>query len=161
MFIVVNGNLGYFRGMQVCNKCSIAKPKSEFFFRDKRKGTLHRHCKQCYSKKRKSYYQEHYQKYQAAYKLRALSRNNRLRIELRKRLLEYLYDKSCTFCGVSDIRVLDFDHINPSEKAFSVARALTDCVAWDRILAEIKKCQILCANCHRIRTAEQFGWYRK
>lgn len=31
--------------------------------------------------------------------------------------------------------------------------------SWDEILDEIKKCEVVCANCHRIRTAKQFNWY--
>ncbi len=73
----------------------------------------------------------------------------------------YLADKQCAACGVSDVCVLDFDHINADDKSFSIARALSNTLSWDLILNEIAKCQILCANCHRIRTAKQFNWYRQ
>ena|SRR5215213_2972902 len=85
----------------------------------------------------------------------------KIKTELKARLLDFLSDKSCTACGISDPRVLDFDHINIEEKSFGIARGLTNAFNWVKILTEIEKYQILCANCHRIRTAEQFNWYRK
>lgn len=66
--------------------------------------------------------------------------------------------KGCEHCGIDDIRVLDFDHLDPKLKSFSIARAINESYSWDKILEEIKKCRILCANCHRIRTAEQYNW---
>ena len=73
-------------------------------------------------------------------------------------LYEYLAGKSCENCKFGDIRVLDFDHIDPATKRFSIARGINEAYAWEEILKEIKKCRILCSNCHRIRTAEQFNW---
>jgi len=75
-------------------------------------------------------------------------------------MLKFLADKSCIECGISDSRVLEFDHINPKAKSFSITRAINDTRKWENILLEINKCQILCANCHKIRTAEQQGWYK-
>jgi hypothetical protein len=76
-------------------------------------------------------------------------------------MLEYLSDKSCERCGVSDPRVLEFDHIDPKSKSFSIARGISDILSWENILVEIKKCQVLCANCHKIKTADEQHWYRK
>jgi len=144
-----------------CTNCGIIKTEQEFFFRDKRNGKLHSQCKTCYMNKRRTYYKDHYSKFAGTYRARAIARKHRVRSELRAKLLTYLRDKQCSVCGISDPRVLDFDHINSSEKSFGIARALTNTLDWRKILVEIKKCRILCANCHRIRTAEQFGWYRK
>jgi hypothetical protein len=32
--------------------------------------------------------------------------------------------------------------------------------AWATILAEIEKCEVVCANCHRRRTAARMGYFR-
>jgi hypothetical protein len=73
-------------------------------------------------------------------------------------MAEYMIDKGCEQCGIDDIRVLDFDHLDPKLKSFGIARAINASYSWEKIQEEIKKCRILCANCHRIRTAEQYSW---
>ncbi|CAN5395781.1 hypothetical protein BH10PAT3_BH10PAT3_3910 [soil metagenome] len=75
-------------------------------------------------------------------------------------MLDYLQDKSCVECGINDVRVLDFDHIDPTTKSFGIAKGIHNIISWPNILKEIEKCQILCANCHRIRTSEQNNWYK-
>lgn len=146
--------------MKVCTACQSTKQLTEYFIKDKKSGRLHSQCKQCYAAKRKLYYAEHYKKYGDKYRLRANARKALIRSQLRTQLLAYLSDKSCVVCGMSDPRTLDFDHLEQAEKSFGVAKAMSNIMPWDVILQEIKKCQILCANCHRIRTAEQFGWYK-
>ena len=88
--------------------------------------------------------------------LNAIKLKDRLRVQM----LEYLSSRSCAHCGIADIRVLDFDHIDPATKSFSIARAIANVSSWQKILAEIQKCQILCANCHKIKTAAEQKWYR-
>lgn len=57
----------------------------------------------------------------------------------------------CIDCGYADNAVaLDFDHRNPELKILGVSAMLT--YSWARIIAELDKCDIRCANCHRIRT---------
>jgi len=146
--------------MKVCTRCKVKKPESEYFVRDKTIGRLHAQCKSCYQQYRKTYYAGHYAKYGDSYRQRARMRHLRLRQDLRGRMTRYLADKFCEICGESDIRTLDFDHIIPAQKSFGIARAIASCLSWDAILAEIEKCRILCANCHRKHTATQQGWYR-
>jgi hypothetical protein len=82
----------------------------------------------------------------------------RFRVMIRKKLLEFLQDKSCLDCGEADPIVLDFDHVNPKEKFKSIARMLSGHYSWVKILTEIEKCEIRCANCHRRRSHVQFGY---
>jgi hypothetical protein len=71
-----------------------------------------------------------------------------------RKLLEYLKDKACLDCGEDNLMVLDFDHLPEYEKSFSIGRAITGSTrSWDSIFLEIRKCEIVCANCHRIRTS--------
>jgi hypothetical protein len=146
--------------VKICTKCRVEKPKSDYFVRDKRTNRLHAQCKECYALHRKTYYTEHYSKYGDLYRARARERHAQLRQELRKNMIHYLSGKSCEICGEDDPRTLDFDHIDPAQKSFGIARAIANCFAWTIILAEIEKCRILCANCHRKHTATQQGWYR-
>lgn len=146
--------------MKLCTKCNTLKLANDYFVRNKAKGRLHAQCKACYKNHRRSYHAGHYVKYRQNYLKRASARNLINRKKLRVKMLSYLQNKTCTICGFSDIRALEFDHINPNLKSFSIARALSDGCSWERILIEIKKCRIVCANCHKIRTAGQFKWYR-
>lgn len=77
--------------------------------------------------------------------------------EVRKQLQATLGAK-CLHCGIEDFRVLDFDHIDPMEKGFNISTKLH--LPIDELMIEVKKCQLLCANCHRIKTitARQFDW---
>lgn len=60
----------------------------------------------------------------------------------------------CTDCGVDyPPHILDFDHIK--DKSFGISRALQLGTKLDRIKEEIKKCEIVCSNCHRQRTYQR------
>jgi len=47
--------------------------------------------------------------------------------------------------------VMDYDHCR-GEKLFEIADSIKNPVSMERLLAEIAKCDLICANCHRIRT---------
>lgn len=64
---------------------------------------------------------------------------------------EYKLQRGCIDCGYAENAVaLDFDHRDPELKDKRLAIMLT--YAWARIVAELDKCDIRCANCHRIKT---------
>jgi hypothetical protein len=70
-----------------------------------------------------------------------------------EKMWDYLTTKSCHDCGIKDPRVLEFDHLPEYEKRFDIARAIAGSTrSWKLILEEIEKCDVICANCHRIRT---------
>ena len=60
---------------------------------------------------------------------------------------------ACWLCGYTrgpaGRRVLDFHHVRPAEKLFSLDRRHLINLAWRRVVAELRKCVLLCANCHR------------
>ena len=61
----------------------------------------------------------------------------------------------CVDCGYSDnTAALDFDHVR-GEKRHNVANMLT--LSDEILLAEIEKCEVRCANCHRVRSSEQLA----
>ncbi len=128
--------------------------------KDRRLGQLHTQCKECYKAHRRTYYAEHYAKYRDQYLLRAKLRRRRLRLEFRAKMLAYLSNKACVDCGETDLRVFELDHIDPTRKIFSVSQATTLGYAWEDVENELTKCRVLCANCHKKRTAQQFGWYK-
>jgi hypothetical protein len=72
---------------------------------------------------------------------------------------EKLRRGSCMDCGMEVTRenyvCFDFDHRDPVEKSFAVSSKSMD-VALSTLLAEFAKCDLVCANCHRLRTHKQF-----
>lgn len=54
----------------------------------------------------------------------------------------------CGKCGFSDKRSLDFHHRNEIDKSFGISDAVKSAFSQERILEEISKCDVLCANCH-------------
>ncbi|KKN68055.1 hypothetical protein LCGC14_0455090 [marine sediment metagenome] len=70
-----------------------------------------------------------------------------------ERLWELKKFTGCLRCELKDPRCLDFHHRDPDEKNRVVATMTAHC--WTTIKAEIAKCEILCANCHRIETFRQ------
>lgn len=62
---------------------------------------------------------------------------------------------ACVDCGlVSEYTaVYDFHHPNPEGKDFNVAKIYT--YRWETLMTELKKCVLVCANCHRIRHAKE------
>ena len=146
--------------MKECTSCQTEKPLSDFFVKDKKSGRLHTQCKDCYKEYRKTYYAQHYSKYKVEYLERAKNRRLKLREEFRDKMLIYLSDKNCEMCGECDNRVLEFDHLDPALKLFSISQAVRLGYGWNQVLDEISKCRILCANCHKKHTSNQYGWYK-
>jgi 5-methylcytosine-specific restriction endonuclease McrA len=70
------------------------------------------------------------------------------REKLRRMAREYKGGK-CMICGYKRYQgALDFHHLDPKKKAFGISvRGLTR--SWEKIQAEIEKCILVCANCHR------------
>lgn len=146
--------------MKTCTVCGVNKHEMDYFYRNKRNNKLHSQCKQCYVSKRRDTWKAYYYKHGSKYREKAVSRNREIKNKLREKMLKYLSDKSCSVCGISDVRVLEFDHKDPSTKSFAIAAAIANTRSWDKILTEINKCQILCANCHKIKTSSEQNWYK-
>lgn len=65
---------------------------------------------------------------------------------------KYKLSKGCEVCGYNkNSSALDFDHLIPEDKKFNLSTG-SMLLSLKRIIQEIRKCRILCANCHRIHT---------
>jgi hypothetical protein len=95
---------------------------------------------------------EHY----ALHKTEQREQQKNARRALRQKLWSYLSNQSCHDCGEKDIVVLEFDHLRDKKK--SISAMVNGLFSWDHILEEISKCEIVCCNCHRRRTAKRAGW---
>jgi hypothetical protein len=72
----------------------------------------------------------------------------------RVRVREYLLEHPCVDCSESDPVVLDFDHVRGTKEA-EVSSLVAMGASWGRILREIEKCEVRCANDHRRVTRER------
>jgi len=87
------------------------------------------------------------------------ARTRRANDENKRRLYAYLSSHPCVDCGEIDIRCLEFDRVR-SNKAYNIATLIKNAASWSKIEAEIAKCEVRCANCHRIKTLERGKWWR-
>jgi hypothetical protein len=81
-----------------------------------------------------------------------------MRLDLASRIVEYLKAHPCVECGETNPIVLEFDHLR--DKVDNVSTLVRRLSSWSAIEEEIAKCEVVCANCHRIRTAQRGGTYR-
>ena len=74
---------------------------------------------------------------------------------LRDYVILYKMTSVCADCGNGDWRVLEFDHRNPLDKSFTIAHGISHGgVGMPKLVEEIEKCDVVCANCHKIRHHE-------
>lgn len=132
-----------------CSTCQKEKPREEFYKKTK---TLYRSdCKGCHKEKTRPRSQKHYENNKAYYRKR---NNNKRRRHLARLVKEYkLTHPTCTDCKLDHpFYRLDFDHLPGSGKAIDLGRISTTGWSDTRVMEEIAKCELVCANCHRDRT---------
>src|SRR5262249_17052462 len=70
--------------------------------------------------------------------------------KIRRWVEDYKKTHPCARCGFSDFRALEFHHRSSGEKDFNVGDMIRSGLSVASIQAEMEKCDVLCANCHRI-----------
>ena len=94
----------------------------------------------------------HYEDNKDLYKQRAYDRNVRVRKEMRDWVNDLKATVHCSDCGGKFPPVaMDFDHVG--EKTDNVSRIIRKPCSWKTLFAEILQCEIVCSNCHRVRTS--------
>lgn len=72
-------------------------------------------------------------------------KNARERLKLR---IIYVMGEKCQCCGYDKCSsALELHHINPKEKQFTISSNANR--GWNNLIPELKKCTLVCANCHR------------
>ena len=132
-----------------CCRCKQSKPLDEFSMRRRATGQRDTHCKPC----RSAYGKEHYAANRQRYIQQSAARKAQLTQERVSYLMAYFEDHPCVDCGERDPVVLEFDHTG-ADKEFDIGAKLIH-VRWQLILDEIAKCEVVCSNCHRRRTARR------
>lgn len=107
-------------------------------------------------------YSENHRKAVARWRVKNRARVNAYNKEWRRkttRILDALKSAmGCIDCRITDPLVLDFDHRDRSAKIANVSRLAANTSNMGKIMAEVAKCDVRCANCHRRKTAIDLGW---
>ena len=137
--------------LKTCSKCGLSLPLKKFPVNNTKKDGVDYSCRKC----RSTYLRSHYLSNKSQYKKRADAQ--------RKKMQELLFSlkdgKSCKDCGRKfPSCAMDFDHKDRKLKLSDVGLL----VSWGKetLLKEVGKCDLVCANCHRIRTAKKSGKFR-
>lgn len=126
--------------MKLCPKCNITKSFDEFHVCKSKKSGYQTYCKVCLLENIRADYKKRPEVY--------LERSNKRRkvyFDLLNRIRVYF---GCQICGEKEACCLDFHHIDSDTKVSEVSY-LAHCKNRHKILEEIKKCAVICANCHR------------
>ncbi len=99
----------------------------------------------------------HYYRNADKYRAAANDRVNRKRTRNQQWLINHLHGRRCADCGADDIRVLSFDHTDPADKHANIADLVSRGAKLEHIEAEVKKCVVVCHNCHMLRTFKALG----
>ena len=144
-----------------CYKCKKDKLESDFSFKNKKLNIRQSECRSCFAEIRKKWYERNKSDH-----IKNIKRNKNKYLEIVQSFIcSWLDEHPCVDCGESDIDTLDFDHINPEEKEYSVMYLLG---GWsiERIKEEMQKCEVRCKNCHskrhsKIRNSYRYRWKTK
>lgn len=123
--------------MKVCKDCGCEKSITEFA-KHPRTGTQPR-CKECQRQLSKQWYREN-----KAKQIASVRKNNKRYTDAFK---IWKSAQKCSVCGESHPPCLEFHHLDSDDKIGDVSN--TKMQSIPKIVAELNKCAVLCANCHR------------
>lgn len=138
--------------MKVCISCNIEKSLEDFGKLKRNKDGLQSKCKDC----KREYDNLFHNNRSEEQKIKKYIGQRKRVKEAAEFLSNYLDDKCCKHCGDSRKVVLEFHHLK--DKNFNLSEYSGRSI--ETIKKEIEKCDILCANCHRVVTAEERGFYK-
>jgi 5-methylcytosine-specific restriction endonuclease McrA len=101
----------------------------------------------------------HYRKSGKAGRLRIRARKVKFVERNREHVYRVLLAHPCTDCGETDPIILEFDHVRGT-KVKDVAKLIDAPASLQRIDAEISKCEVVCANCHKRRTNQRGDFWK-
>lgn len=126
-----------------CRKCGAYKVRSEFHRDRGRPDGLFQWCKACANRSAA----KNWSRPDARRLHLSVSRRHK---ERRRDFLTAVRETvGCSICPETAACAIDFHHIDPSTKSFSLSRQEASHRNWDELCAELRKCTGLCANCHR------------
>ena len=135
--------------MRACTKCGELKPVDQFPPVRRGQPKLQTWCRDCFAEANARNYRKNHEREKA----RLLRQVAERRAEVHEKIIEYLREHPCVDCGETDVVVLEFDHVG--DKVADISVYAGGGRTWARVKAEIDKCEVRCANCHRRKTRER------
>lgn len=127
---------------KLCRKCGETKSTDEFNKNSKKKDGCQSSCRECQKKiDRKSYKDSESRRKQIRDRSKQVTEYN---VKLTRRIKKQC---GCKLCGEKESCALDFHHVDMDSKDYNPSY-LRSC-ATETLRKEIRKCVVLCANCHR------------
>lgn len=159
----------------MCTKCHEVKPLTSFYKQSKCKDGYRPDCKTCkksHSQTRRDslvaqFGKSDFRKYVERYHdLETAARKKAERAAIFRQWIDAVKEATpCTDCANFFPAVcMDFDHLPGFKKKLGIAQMVQTGYSRELILEEITKCDLVCANCHRIRTwksGRDMPWYEK
>ena len=141
---------------KVCTKCSQLLDVEQFATNRVRFDGRQSQCRACKAK-----YAHAHHKRNAPSRRKKIAENRKVRVlAAREHVKNYLSTNPCMNCGESNPIVLEFDHVRGTKKN-NISDLVCDGFSVDVIQVEIDKCDVVCANCHRIRTSSRGYWWKQ
>ena len=134
---------------RTCARCRRTRPLRDFLLRRKDGTVRFSHCRDC----KASYQRQWYERNRARHIANVAVIKKKLRAEHR-RIVVAAKSRPCADCGFRyPPHVMDFDHVRGT-KRWEIGRA-KGAVTTAALREEIAKCDVVCANCHRVRTHQR------
>lgn len=143
-FILVKTIINFMK-TKCCSSCKLTKEITEFNSNKTKLDGIQTRCKEC----NKQYLRQHYLNNKDYYRAKAKKSE-----EFISHVISSIKANTpCEDCkSYYDPICMDFDHLEQNEKLYNVSKGICFGYSLFRILKEIDKCEIVCANCHRLRT---------
>lgn len=130
--------------LKLCIECKDYKLTTEFNANSSKWDKLSNYCKPCQSYRNR--YTPERRVHEKAHFLKA------------NQIADKHKEVGCKKCGEKNKTILEFDHRNAKLKKYGIAELLSSSrKSLDKLIEELDKCDVLCRNCHRLRTFEQLG----
>lgn len=128
--------------LKKCGRCQVEKPRDAFYKHSGKHDGLQGRCKECTTAHNKSWYA-------GSDERRDSVKARRVAVKTKNQALVNRFKSfyGCSHCGERDVIVLDLHHRDPAQKDAHIAE-LMKC-SMKALRDEIRKCMVLCANCHR------------